>query len=352
MKSRIAAAAVFVCLIVIGSPRMRADEGWDDLEQIPSCGTATIDHELWQYSIGQLYVFGYAQTRRNLDGCLSRLQVEAWVQGIVMPTAIASNWGSGVSVSFGAPVPSYGTWNSVSKHWLINGGVSWQFIGWGHGQASVVPRTTSTVSPCDNNEPCAAPSGGGTPDSPSPILVDVNGDGYDLTSAADGVLFDIDADGALDRVAWTAAGSDDAWLAMDRNGNGTIDDGSELFGNFTPAYPNQHERLSKNGFDALKFLEGPDYGPSYGDAVIDARDSIYRRLLLWTDRNHNGISEPDELVPLSAAGVLSISTDYKVSRRRDRNGNLFLQRAKSVVNARGVPVSRYVYDVWLSAIAR
>ena len=69
-----------------------------------------------------------------------------------------------------------------------------------------------------------------------PIIVDTANDGYHLTSVEDGVRFDLDADGTPELVAWTRPGSDDAFLAIDRNGNGRIDDGTELFGNHTPVY--------------------------------------------------------------------------------------------------------------------
>jgi len=67
----------------------------------------------------------------------------------------------------------------------------------------------------------------------SPIIVDTTGHGFHLTSAEDGVWFDIHADGHPVLISWTATGSGNAFLALDRNHNGRIDDGKELFGNIT-----------------------------------------------------------------------------------------------------------------------
>jgi hypothetical protein len=179
----------------------------------------------------------------------------------------------------------------------------------------------------------------------SPVLVDPSGNGYALTSVNDGVRFDLDADGVPELVAWTERDSDDEFLAMDRNGNGRIDDGSELFGNHTPAYPTGPVVTTANGFEALKFLQSPSYGASRADAVIDAADAPFAQLLLWRDANHNGISEPDELRSLSDAGVVGISTEYKEKKRRDRYGNEFRQRG-TIVWQTGRDA---IFDVWLQS---
>jgi hypothetical protein len=87
----------------------------------------------------------------------------------------------------------------------------------------------------------------------SPLIVDTARDGYRLTSVENGVRFDLNADGVAEQVAWTGRDSDDAFLALDRNGNGRIDSGAELFGNHAGAP--QPGRQTPNGFEALKFVE-------------------------------------------------------------------------------------------------
>jgi hypothetical protein len=204
--------------------------------------------------------------------------------------------------------------------------------------------------------PCSPPIkfDGGTADScecnpedpncVSPILIDISGNGFNLTDAAGGVDFDMRADGSTLRVAWTTANPDDGWLTLDRNGNGVIDNGSELFGNFTPQ-PNPITGQERNGFLALAEYDKPNNGGN-GDGLITQSDTVFASLRLWRDLNHNGLSEAHELSRLQANGLKSIELNYKLSKTTDEHGNRFRYRAK-VKDEQDAKIGGWAWDVFL-----
>jgi hypothetical protein len=180
----------------------------------------------------------------------------------------------------------------------------------------------------------------------SPVIIDVAGEGFQLTSPADGVFFDMAGNGKPIRMAWTARESLNAFLVLDRNHNGVIDSGKELFGNFT-AQPNS---LEPNGFLALAEFDKAQNGGNE-DGIIDETDAIFPFLRLWIDKNHDGKSQPDELFILPELGVYSISLNYKESRRSDQFGNQFRFRARINLTDREEDLSKakpFAYDVFFA----
>jgi len=145
-----------------------------------------------------------------------------------------------------------------------------------------------------------------------PLALDLDGDGIE-TLAADGysgVLFDQNGDGIKRATGWVA--SDDGLLVLDRNGNGTIDNGTELFGNNTPTA----DGTAADGLSALADLD------TNLDGRIDASDAQFANLNVWRDLNSDGISQADELFTLNDLGITSLNTGGTLDVNTDLgNGN-------------------------------
>ncbi len=161
--------------------------------------------------------------------------------------------------------------------------------------------------------------------SPSAILIDLAGDGLSMTDDEGGVLFDMSGDGTVDRTAWTAAGSDDAWLFLDRNDNSIVDDATELFGAMTP----QPATRDTTGFLALRALD------SNGDGQLSRLDRAFVKLRLWTDTNHDGVSQRDELSSLAGKGVTEIHLDFEERQVFDASENCHRLRGSVRVEPNG-----------------
>jgi hypothetical protein len=172
-------------------------------------------------------------------------------------------------------------------------------------------------------------------------VIDTDGSGFNLTSGNNGVVFDFFANGEPFKMSWTEAGLTNGWLVLDRDKNGTIDSGKELFGNITPQPPSQHP----NGFRALAVYDLPENGGN-GDGVIDAADAVWTKLKVWIDINHDGISEPGELHALEEVGIKGIRLGYTLSEFTDEYSNRFRYKG-SLIPMRDDDVDRVIYDVFL-----
>ena len=151
----------------------------------------------------------------------------------------------------------------------------------------------------------------------SPIVVDLNKDGVDLGPAGRGVSFDVNADGYPELVQWVRPRGDEAFIALDRNRNGVVDDGSELFGVGTPLFEGGN---AANGFVGLAQYDQPLLGGN-DDGMISREDAIWPELSMWLDSNADGVSTANEMRTPASLGLKSFGTIPKVRRYIDAAGN-------------------------------
>ncbi len=186
-------------------------------------------------------------------------------------------------------------------------------------------------------DPSCDPYACGPSCNPSPILLDLDRNQFHLAGAGAPVSFDIDADGAPESITWTDLGTADAFLCFDRNGNGVIDDGSELFGNATPL---ENGDIAPHGYVALAELD------QNSDDWITSQDVVFAQLAVWVDSNHDGVSDPGEIVSLSEAGVQEIGLDFFVTRRQDQFGNRFYYNGRAWIDSNGHRKQIWTSDVF------
>jgi trimeric autotransporter adhesin len=171
-------------------------------------------------------------------------------------------------------------------------------------------------------------------DTVSPLILDLDGDGVETLNIESGVHFDHDANGLAESTGW--AGEDDGLLVWDRNANGQIDSGRELFGNNT-LRPNGS--VASNGFAALADLD------SNLDNQISSSDSAFSSLRIWRDLDSDAHVDAGELLTLSAAGVQSIGLTYTPESTVDANGN---QHRQVGLYTRTNGEQRHIDDVWFT----
>lgn len=152
----------------------------------------------------------------------------------------------------------------------------------------------------------------------TPLLVDTQGDGIHLGPTGVGVWFDLLGRGEPIHMQWVREGGDEAFLVADLNGNGIVDDGSELFGEGTTLILEGDK--ARNGFIALAQYDLPDLGGN-DDGLITRADAIWQSLWLWLDDNADGISTPDEMKRPEDFGFQTFETIPKHKMYVDEAGN-------------------------------
>ena len=159
-----------------------------------------------------------------------------------------------------------------------------------------------------------------------PLVFAIDGGAVALTDLAHGVRSDADGDGQAELIAWTVPGSRVGILALDLNGDGLITTGAEIFGQpVTGPIRGRQPMPDENSFVRLAADDRPELGGN-GDGTIGPEDAVFSRLRVWVDATHDGVSQPDELIPLAAAGIARIDLTYQLTGGGDGQGNFFRYR--------------------------
>jgi Ca2+-binding RTX toxin-like protein len=188
---------------------------------------------------------------------------------------------------------------------LILGAMTPTLNSWGYSFGSWLFNFNSSINNFFNQ------SKNWTPPRRDPLVLDLDNDGIETVGINGSVVFDHDGDGIKTGTGWVV--SDDGFLVQDRNDNGTIDTGAELFGVDTVKADGT---LAVDGFDALSDLD------ANVDGLFDQNDDEFAHVQVWRDFNQNGISTADELFSLPQLGVVSIDLNANSQNVNLGNGNV------------------------------
>ncbi len=196
--------------------------------------------------------------------------------------------------------------------------------GWGEEVLQTLTRLTSAYRNSRTTTPIPV----------DPLILDLDGDGYNILTKENGTNFDLDGNGLAEKINWTKT---DGFLCLDLNGNGKIDNGGELFGDNTLL---SDGTKAKNGFEALAQYD------LNGDGVIDQNDDIFDKLMVWVDANGDGVSDKGELKTLKELGIIAINLNYETIN--DATGTeAIIGNIASFVKTDGTV--RNIGELWVSA---
>jgi hypothetical protein len=195
-----------------------------------------------------------------------------------------------------------------------NGGCYYSSTGPDTNSATVGSSGTTGCQSITGSTGTSGTSSTGQGGTSTPLVFIFDGQPVEYTDAPN--RFELAQLGSGMTTAWPTART--PWLVLDRNGNGTIDDGRELFGSMS-VLPDG--RVAHDGFEALAAFD------SNGDGVLDARDAAFADLRLWADRNQDRRSGPGELTALTDLRIESVSLRYHLGSRCDGLGNCEVERA-------------------------
>jgi len=175
----------------------------------------------------------------------------------------------------------------------------------------------------------------------SPLVLDLENDGFHLGESGTGIYYDMTGNGQTTKMQWVKLGGDEAFLALDLNKNGVIDNGTELFGVGTRIILDDNA-LAANGFVGLSQYDDVEMGGN-NDGIISKDDEVWDSLLLWLDSNANGISEINEIKKLKSQGFKSLGTIPESYEHWDPQGNylpLWSYASKKITgqNLENIPV--------------